>query len=92
MRQRQTEAATESRALKMKFYCGLELLPSFNKMINEILVIKHVKLWMLIHVYTMRAYAENTGIFKCELILRYRHSLARDVAKAILITPRAAEC
>jgi hypothetical protein len=38
MRQRQTETATESRALKMKFYCGLELLPNFNKMINEILV------------------------------------------------------
>jgi hypothetical protein len=48
MRQRQTEAATESRALKMKFYCGLELLPGFNKMINEILVMKHMKRWMLI--------------------------------------------
>jgi hypothetical protein len=50
MRQRQTEAATESRALKMKFYCGLELLPNFNKMINEILVMKHMKRRMLIHV------------------------------------------
>jgi len=43
MRQRQTEAATESRALKMKLYCGLELLPNFNKMINEIVVLKHMK-------------------------------------------------
>jgi len=92
MRQRQTEAATESRALKMKFYCGLELLPSFNKMINEILVMKHMKRWMLIHVYTMRAYVEYIGIVKCEVILWYRHCLARDVVKATLITLRAAEC
>jgi hypothetical protein len=74
MRQRQTAAATESRALKMKFYCGLELLPSFNKMINEILVMKHMKRWMLIHVYAMRAYVEYVGIVKCELILWYRQS------------------
>jgi len=73
----------------MKFYCGLELLPSFNKMINEILV---MKLWMLIQVYTMRAYVEYIGIVKWELILWYRHCLARDAAKAILITLRAAEC
>jgi hypothetical protein len=76
----------------MKFYCGLELLPSFNKMINEILVMKHMKLWMLIHVYTMRAYVEYIGIVKWELILWYRHCLARDVAKVLLITLRAAEC
>jgi len=51
-----------------------------------------MKRWMLIHVYTMRAYVECIGIVKCEMILWYRHCLARDVAKATLITLRAAEC
>ena len=61
-------------------------------MINEILVMKHMKRWMRLHVCTMRAYVEYIGIVKRELILWYRHCLVGGDAKATLITLEAVEC